>query len=180
MDRSLTPTESTLAFFIFLPFLLLLFPGFNQLFDGLAFWLAMFICASVVWLTVLIRSMQIGSVRATHRKHDLVEEEYPLAIKQVMDVEAATEENGIMVYRGQLKELASAAHDRLKQAFADQTVILLPVRDDGGRCSTNKGCRAAIMLVGKTPPKGDQRSQAVLEWFILAITVGASLCTGMK
>jgi hypothetical protein len=180
MERSFSSTENTLAFLIFLPFLLLLFPGFSQLFDGLAFWIAMFICASIIWLMVFIRTAQTAPAEASHKKRTIEVSEYPQVIKQVMDVDLATEENGIRVFRGQLTELANVAHERLQEALKDQTVILLPVRDAEGHCSNNKGGRAAVMLVAKTSKQTKGGAQQMLDWVIIAITLGTSLFVGFR
>jgi hypothetical protein len=180
MDRTLAPTESALAFLMFLPFLLLLFPGFSQLFDGLGFWMAMFVCGSIIWLTVLIRAARGTTTHVPH-KRAIAEKDYPVAIKQVMNVDAATEEEGIKVFRGQLIELASAAHERLQAAFKDETVILLPVRDDKGHCSSDKGGCVAVMLVAKpNRPKSAGPAQTMLDWLLLAVSLGASALVGFR
>jgi hypothetical protein len=180
MERSFSSTESSLAFLIFLPFLLLLFPGFSQLFDGLAFWIAMIICASIIWLMVFIRTAQAAPAPVVHPKKTIAESEYPHAIKQVMDVDLATEENGIRVFRGQLVELANVAHDRLQEAFKDETVILLPVRDGAGHCSTTKGGHAAVMLVSKGQKQTTGGAQQVLDWVIIAVSLGTSLFVSLR
>ena len=138
MDKTLSPTEATLALLIFLPFLLLLLPGFMQLFDGFAFWIAMFSCASLIWIVVLMRFLRVSSEQKSGWRM-LSEKDFPQAIKQVMQVDSAAVENGVKVFRGQLKELANVAHERLQTALPDNTVIMLPA-----------GKRAAIMLVPKS------------------------------
>ena len=53
------------------------------------------------------------------------EQEQPESVREMTNVRVATEEAGVQVYRGRLRESASAVFEKLKRAFTPETVPLL-------------------------------------------------------
>jgi hypothetical protein len=55
----------------------------------------------------------------------LPDSEQPQPVTEVMEVKAATEQAGIRVFRGRLRQPPEDAYEKLKQAFPDQTAPLM-------------------------------------------------------
>src|SRR5260370_21232245 len=71
----------------------------------------------------------------------IAEAEQPEAVREVMNVRVATEEKGVRIFRGRLRESAAAAFEKLKRALAPQNVPLITEDERLG---------AAILLMPKS------------------------------
>ncbi|MDE3084300.1 MAG: site-2 protease family protein, partial [Verrucomicrobiota bacterium] len=94
----------------------------------------------------------------------LHEAEQPEEIRQIMNVRIATEENGVRVFRGRLREPADAAQEKLEPVFAPQNVTLLQEDERLG---------AAILLVPKPVEKARMNKpvRPWIHWLLFGLTV---------
>lgn len=125
------------------------------------FWLA------AAFFLLLLWSLLAAPGAAEHEEapppHMLPPEEQPPAIREVMDVRLAEEEQGVRLFRGRLRESADAVFARLKAAFGNEAVPLM---------QPDERCGAAILLVPK-PVARDLRKRPTrtwLHWLLFALT----------
>jgi len=103
---------------------LFLLPGGAPVNALLWFWMAVLFTISLSWMLLGVPQ---ESTRDPERIEPRVlrEDEQPEPVRQVMDVKAAIEEMGVRVFRGTLRDSASAVYEKLKHAFSGQTVPLV-------------------------------------------------------
>ena len=142
--------------------ILFLLPGGGLFFGGGWFWLTLLLTWLLMWM-VLGRSRRRETAEEQGPRM-LHEPEQPEAVREVMNVRFATEENGIQVFRGRLRESASAAHAKLKAAFAPRAVPLLTEDERLG---------AAIMLMPQQVEQAtfERRRRSWLHWLLFVLTV---------
>jgi len=153
---------------ILLPLIILfLLPGGGMLHGGMFFWMGLLLC---FWLISMLVGTRTESVPvATARL--LTADEQPVAVKEVMDVRFAEEENGVRLFRGRLREPAATVSAKLKRALGAESTPWVQADEQFG---------AAIVLVPE--PVG----QAVAEkparpWvngLLFALTVGTTTWAG--
>ena len=142
--KSGKPKESTkrdsgiqllLILAILLPLIVLfLLPGGGMMQGGMFFWMGLLLC---FWLLSLLFGTTEASEPEVTTRH-LSTEEQPLVVKEVMDVRFAEEDTGVRVFRGRLREPATAVYAKLKHTLGAESTPLLQGDEQFG---------AAILLV---------------------------------
>ena len=118
-----------LSLLILLPLVILfLLPGGGMLHGGMLFWMGMLLC---FWLiSVLFGTRAESTPVATARL--LTAEEQPVAVKEVMDVRVAEEENGVRIFRGRLREPAAAVYAKLKRTLGAESAPMVQADEQFG------------------------------------------------
>lgn len=148
-----------LAFLLPLAALFLL-PGVGMLAGVHWFWLVLLLCFFVILLMAGGPASPATEPSGTQRRM-LPLEEQPQEVRELMDVEIATEEPaGVQVFRGRLRASAAAVYDRLKRIFSARTVPL--IQED------EQGSGAAIILMPK-PVEQAVLEQPVRPWVHLLL-----------
>ncbi|MEX2261595.1 MAG: site-2 protease family protein [Bryobacteraceae bacterium] len=127
------------------------------------FWLAI---AITIFLWMMLRRT------AAHKEHALpdlgprmlFQDEQPETVREVMEVNLATEHEGVRIFRGRLRESAASVYDKLKGSLSERTVPM--VQED-------PQSEAAIILMPK------QVEEAELErpvrpwrhWLLFVLTI---------
>jgi membrane-associated protease RseP (regulator of RpoE activity) len=124
-------------------------------------WITMMLLISLVLMWSLFRHASAGLRRRQPEARPLPETEQPGLVREIMNVEEATELGDVQVFRGRLLQSAAAAYQRLKGALSDRAVPLL--RQDSGT-------EAAIVLAPKQAV--DERPVRLwLHWLLFGLTV---------
>lgn len=141
--------------------ILFLLPGGGLVLGAFWFWITLLLCWWLIW-TMLGRPKEAAP--DAHEPRTLAESELPETVREVMNVREATEEAGVQIYRGRLRESASGAFDKLKQAFTPGTVPLLQEDEKRG---------AAILLLPKPfeEQKLERPVRPWLHWLLFALTL---------
>lgn len=145
-------------------FILFLLPGGGFVRSGLWFWLVLLLCWWLIWSMLGMPKEKTAQLEKAEEPRMLALPEQPQAVREVMNVREATEEAGVQVYRGRLREPASAAFDKLKRAFTPGTVPLLQEDEKFG---------AEILLLPR-PVEQEKLERPVrpgLHWFLFALTI---------
>jgi membrane-associated protease RseP (regulator of RpoE activity) len=150
---------------LLLPLIILfLLPGRGFFYGGIWFWFALLLCFWLIF-SILGRPMEeMEQAQQAQEPRTLAEPDQPEAVREVMNVRIATEEAGVQIYRGRLRESASAAFEKLKLAFTPGTVPLLQEDEKLG---------AAILLLPK-PVEVQKLERPVhrwLHWLLFALTI---------
>lgn len=143
---------------------LFLLPGGGFVLGAFWFWLALLLCWLLIWRILGRPKEEMERIAAAREPRPVPESDQSEPVREVMNVREATEEAGVQVYRGSLRESASAAFDRLKRAFTPGTVPLL---------QEDKELGAAILLLPK-PVEERRLEKAVrpwLHWLLFALTI---------
>jgi membrane-associated protease RseP (regulator of RpoE activity) len=124
--RTGTLSRLLVILLLLLPLMILfLLPGGGWLAGGLWFWTALLLCWWLIWALLGTPKGEIEKIEEEHALRALPEPEQPEAVREVMNVRLATEEAGVQVFRGRLRESAGAAFEKLKRAFSPKRVPLL-------------------------------------------------------
>ena len=147
-----------------LPVLLLfLLPG-GGLMAAHWFWFVLLLCFLVL-LFMVGGPVEATAVAQQPERRMLTAEEQPEGIREVMDIEVATEEpTGVRIFRGRLRTPAAVAYSKLKQAVTARTVPLVQEDEQSG---------AAIMLMPK-PVEEEALEKPVrpwVNWLLFVLTV---------
>lgn len=148
--------------FLFPVAILFLRPGGGLLAGGLWFWMLLLLC---FW--ALLRMLGAPAEVARHPRQveprRLPDEEQPESVRDVMDVKAATEEAGVRIFRGRLREPATTVYEKLKRSFTGQTVPLVQEDEEHG---------AAIMLMPKPVEQAtlERPVRPWVHWLLFGLT----------
>lgn len=144
-------------------FVLFLIPGGGLIHGGFWFWIAVLLCWALIWGIIGLPREPIQEIEEEHEMRMLAEPEQPDAVREVMKVRMATVEAGVQVFRGRLRESATTAFEKLKQAFSPGRVPLL---------QEDKKLGAAIFLLPKTveEEKLEKPSRPFLHWLLFGLT----------
>ena len=158
--------ELLLVLCVLLPLIVIfLLPTGGLVGSGVFFWFSLLMCFWMISMLLGTFSQRAAETApAVPGPRALPDAEQPAAVKEVMDVRLAEEENGARIFRGRLREPAAAVYAKLKSAFASGTVPLIAADEQFG---------ASILLVP------DAGSAATLEkpasvwvnWLLFALTV---------
>jgi membrane-associated protease RseP (regulator of RpoE activity) len=142
----------------------------GMLSDGLLFWLLLLLSFVVFWLVLAGRGRREKQMAGGATKM-LYGDEQPDAVRQVMDVRLATEENGVRLFRGELREAPETAYAHLKSAFSADTVPLLQEDERLG---------AAIVLMPRPVEEArlERPVRPWLHWTLFALTVATTTWAG--
>src|SRR5215831_19816832 len=103
---------------------------------------------ALIWLTSAAQRRLAAAAASDLGPRMLNEAEQPEAVRQVMDVRIAIKENGVQLFRGPLREPASASFEKLNRGLSEgftplvqedeqlgARIVLIPKRvgEDGGR-----------------------------------------------
>lgn len=100
----------------------------------------------------------------------LPDEEQPEAIRQIMQVDSASESEGVQVFRGRLRESAAAAYERLKWAFSGRKV---PVMQEDRQAGA-----AIVLLPAPANPAVVRPVRTWLHWLLFALTLATTTWAG--
>ena len=160
-----------LILLILLPLaVLFLLPGSGGFAGGWVFWLLLVL---LVWLILATigKPSNAGQESLPQAPRMLATPEQPDVVRRVMDVRLATEDEGVLLFRGQLREPATTAYEELKTAFSDSAVPL--VRED-------EQMGATIMLLPQTVEqrRPEQRTRPWVHWLLFGLTVVTTTWAG--
>jgi membrane-associated protease RseP (regulator of RpoE activity) len=147
-----------------LPLVILFFlPSGNLLGGGLWFWVILLICFSVIWF-ILGGDSDVVKAQPEPELRMIPPEEQPAIVRELMEVVVATEQAGVRVFRGRLRESASAVYEKLKSAFSEQTVPLL---------QEDEQLRSAIVLMPKPIEEAtlERATRPWVHWLLFGLTV---------
>jgi membrane-associated protease RseP (regulator of RpoE activity) len=153
---------------ILLPLIILfLLPGGGMMHGGMFFWMGLLLC---FWmLSMFIGTTEASEPKATARL--LAAEEQPAAVKEVMDVRFAEEDNGVRVFRGRLREPAAAVYAKLKHALGAESTSMLQADEQFG---------AAILLAPQPAERAvaEQRARPWVSVLLFVLTVATTTWAG--
>lgn len=145
---------------------LLLLPGGNALSGGLWVWLLLLLCIWMVWMivssgTTATESTDTQSAEPGPRM--LHDEQQPAVIRELMDVRIATEESGVLIFRGPLRQAPEKTYQRLKEEFSGETVPLIQPDEQLG---------SAILLMPRRVEQAtmERPVRPWLHWLLFALT----------
>lgn len=170
--RSEVWSRLLLILVLILPLAILFFmPGGAFLAAGFWFWSILVLC--FVLLLLALGTPEQADARLPRRyPRMLPEQEQPDVIKDVMTVHVATEDTaGTKIFRGRLRESATAAYERIKRAFGPGTVPMLQEDDDTD---------AAIVLLPRPVERAtlEHRVHPWVHWLLFALTVATTTWAG--
>lgn len=163
-SRGATPLRLALLLLLLLPLaIVFLLPSGALIRSGFWFWAFLVFSFWIIW-SLLRRTDRTMSPVPEPEAHPLYHPEQPEPVREVMDVRVATEQSGVRIFRGRLRESAAAAYETLKHALGAQTVPLIQEDEQLG---------AAILLVPKPVEKiaMEKQSHAWVNWLLFALTI---------
>lgn len=149
---------------LLLPLIVLLaLPGGTTLSGGIWLWLIMLMCLWMVWMMVWASPPGPSTQEVETGTRMLLPNEQPDAVRQLMNVQVATEQSGVAVFRGQLKVPADVAFTRLQSELTEQTVPLIQEDEQFG---------SAIVLMPKPIEQAtlERSSRPWLHWLLFGLT----------
>jgi membrane-associated protease RseP (regulator of RpoE activity) len=159
------------ALALLLPWLIFLFlPGGTA--GHALFWLTIFFCLLLIWV-VSGTKRRLATSGLDLGPRMLNEAEQPEAVRQVMDVKIAIKENGVQLFRGPLRESASASFEKLNRALPKGLVPLVQEDEQLG---------AKIVLIPK-PAEQDVSRKPVrpwLHWLLFGLTILTTTWAGAR
>ena len=144
--------------------ILLLLPGGTWLTGGLWFWLILLVCLWMMWMVLAPAGRTMAEAPAEDLGPRMLHpDEQPAVVRDVMDVRVATEEGGVSVFRGRLREPAEQAHARLRQELSDRTVPLLQQDEQFG---------TAVVLMPRPVEEAalERPTRPWLHWLLFGLT----------
>ena len=148
---------------------LFLLPGGGLLGGGLGFWLVLLLSSWLIWMLIgRSRTCGVGAQDPTETAEMgprmLNPDEQPDPVREVMDVRVATEEAGVQVFRGRLRESAAAAYEKLKNTLSPRTVPLVQEDEQLG---------AAVILMPKPVEEAtlEQPVRPWVHWLLFGLTI---------
>lgn len=142
--------------------ILFLMPG-GALLGGMWFWMVLLFCFWMIWALIGTPADE-GEPMLEAEPRMLHESDQPAVIREEMDVRIATEEQGVQVFRGRLREPATAVFAKLKSALSDRTVPLI---------QEDKKLGSAIILLPKPVEEAalEKPVRPWLHWLLFALTI---------
>lgn len=150
--------------------ILFLLPGGGLMAGGLWFWMLLLLCSWMLLVMLGTPSEQVEETSVPETRA-LPDREQPQPITEVMEVKAATEQAGIRVFRGRLREPAEIVYERLKRIFFDDAMPLLQKDEQYG---------AAITLMPKSFQSGEQEQPVHpwVHWLLFGLTILTTTLAG--
>ncbi len=148
---------------LMLPLMILFMMPGGALLGGMWFWMVLLFCFLMVWMLLGVPGDE-GEAMVEIEPRMLHESDQPAAIREAMDVRIATEEQGVQVFRGRLREPATAVFEKIKSALSDRTVPLIQEDEKLG---------SAIILLPKPVEEATMEKpvRPWLHWLLFALTV---------
>lgn len=123
-NKNEVSTRLLFILLLLLPLIVLfLLPGDGMMLGGIWFWFVLLLCFWIIW-SLLGAPADEGEAVVEIEPRMLAESEQPAAVREAMNVRIATEEAGVQVFRGRLREAADVAYTKLKRSMPEQTVPL--------------------------------------------------------
>lgn len=146
-----------------LPLIILFLMPSGALLGATWFWLLLLVCFWLIWMLIGVPPDE-GAPPAETQPRMLQESDQPAVIRDAMDVRVATEEDGVRVFRGRLRESAAAVYEKLKSAFSDRAVPLIQEDEKLG---------SAIILLPKPVEEATMEKpvRPWLHWLLFGLTV---------
>lgn len=146
---------------LLLPLTILFFlPAGGFLHGGFWVWVVMLISFWLIFSMLGAREVAAEEPEA----RTLSEAEQPEAVREVMNVRAATDESGVHVFRGRLRESAATAFEKLKQGLGERAVPMIKEDERLG---------AAILVMPRRIEKAEleHKVHPWVNWLLFALTV---------
>jgi Zn-dependent protease len=162
------PRNPLLAFLfivaLLLPWLMFLFRPGGTSTGHILFWLALLFCLLVLWMMSAAQRHLAAGVGPDLGPRMLNEAEQPEVVRQVMDVKIAIRESGVQLFRGPLRESASATFEKLNRALGKSFVTSIQEDEQLG---------ARIVLIPKRVEEHVARKpvRPWLHWLLFGLTV---------
>jgi membrane-associated protease RseP (regulator of RpoE activity) len=160
------PRNPLLAFLLILallmPWLIFAFLPGGTFIGHALFWLAIFFCVLLLWLMSATQRRLAAAGGRDLGPRMLNEAEQPEVIRQVMDVRIAIKENGLQLFRGPLRESASASFEKLNRALPKGFVPLVQEDEQLG---------ARIVLIPKSEDVLRKPVRPWIHWLLFGLTV---------
>jgi membrane-associated protease RseP (regulator of RpoE activity) len=149
---------------LLLPWLIFLFLPGRTIAGHALFWLAMFFSLLLIWLVGVNKRRLAAAAGPAVGPRMLSEAEQPEAVRQVMDVKIAIEENGVQLFRGPLRDAASVSFEKLNRTLPQGFVPLVQQDEQLG---------AKIVLIPKSAEEGLSRKpvRPWLHWVLFGLTI---------
>src|ERR1700722_2958643 len=167
-DKMRRPRNPLLSFLfilaLVLPWLIfLLRPGGSGTGHAL-FWLAFLFCLLLLWMLSARQRRVAAALGPDLGPRMLNEAEQPEIVRQLMDVKVAIRENGVQLFRGPLRESASATFEKLNLALGKSFVPLVQEDEQLG---------TKIVLLPKRAEEEIPRKplRPWLHWLLFGLTV---------
>ena len=154
---------------ILLPLIVLfLVPGGGMQHGGMFFWMGLLFC---FWLLSMLFGTSIEESMPVVTSRLLTAEEQPVAVKELMDVRFAEEENGVQIFRGRLREPAADVYAKLKHAFGAESAPMVQADEQFG---------ASILLVPEPVQKAgaEEHARPWVNWLLFTLTIGTTTWAG--
>jgi membrane-associated protease RseP (regulator of RpoE activity) len=149
---------------LLLPWLIFLFLPGGTIAGHALFWLAMFFSLILIWVVGVNKRRLAAAAAPALGPRMLNEAEQPEAVRQVMDVKIAIEENGVQLFRGPLRDAASVSFEKLNRTLPQGFVPLVQQDEQLG---------AKIVLIPKAAEEGLARKpvRPWLHWLLFGLTI---------
>jgi membrane-associated protease RseP (regulator of RpoE activity) len=149
---------------LLLPWLIFLFLPGGTITGHALFWLAMFFSLALIWVVSVTKRRLAAAAGPALGPRMLNEAEQPEAVRQVMDVKIAIEENGVQLFRGPLRDVASVSFEKLNRTLPKGFVPLVQQDEQLG---------AKIVLIPKAAEEGLARKpvRPWLHWLLFGLTI---------
>jgi membrane-associated protease RseP (regulator of RpoE activity) len=157
---------------ILLPLMILfLLPDGGMMGGGMFFWMGLLLC---FWMMSMVFDTFAGDSEnppPLPTARTLHETEQPAAIKEVMDVRFAEEDEGVRIFRGRLREPAAAVYAKLKRALGAESAPMVQSDEQFG---------AAIVLVPEPLEKAADETHVKpwINWLLFALTIVTTTWAG--
>lgn len=145
---------------LILPVALVLILPAQTPFVWLVFWFSLLACFNLFMVWLMVRRNATAIESAAEQIHVLTEQDLPSAVQDVMNINVALEEDGVQVFRGNLKESPEVVYKKLKETVGNDRVPLL---------QQDPKMSAAIVIL----PKNEEKTKIVrpwLNWLLFALT----------
>lgn len=170
--RSPASAQLLLILAFLLPVLLLfLLPGMGLMAAAHWLWFVLLLCF-VALLFMTGGPVEDAAIPERPERRMLAPEQQPENIREVMDVEVATEEPaGVRIFRGRLRTSAAVAYNKLKQALTARTVPMVQGDEQSG---------AAILLMPKPVEEAvlEKPVRPWVNWLLFVLTVITTTSAG--
>ena len=170
-----TPKNPLLAILFFLvlvlPWLIFLFRPGGTVTGHTLFWLALLFCFLLMGLMSAMQRRLAAAAAPEVGPQMLNEAEQPEVVRQVMDVKVAIKEHGVQLFRGPLRDSASASFEKLNRALPEGLVPLVQQDEQLG---------ARIMLIPKPTEKdvAQKPARPWLHWLLFGLTAVTTTWVG--
>jgi membrane-associated protease RseP (regulator of RpoE activity) len=149
---------------LLLPWLIFLFLPGGTIAGHALFWLAMLFSLLLIWVVSANKRRLAAAAGPALGPRMLNEAEQPEAVRQVMDVKIAIEEDGVQLFRGPLRDAASVSFEKLNRTLPRGFVPLVQQDEQLG---------AKIVLIPKSAEEGLARKpvRPWLHWLLFGLTI---------